>query len=50
MSLTHFQRLRKSQPLLYQNINQDGLELLRIGDVPGLVEQKPLPSSAADAA
>lgn len=45
MSLTHFQRLYSTQPLLYQNICRESLELLRIGDVPSLVEQRPLPAS-----
>jgi predicted nucleotidyltransferase len=44
MGLARFQRLRSLQPLLYQNICQDGLELLRLDSGPGLVEQQPLPA------
>lgn len=46
MSLAHFQELKSIQPLLYHNLYRDGLELLRIGDEPGLVEQRPLLVSA----
>ena len=45
MSLTRFQRLQSVQPLLYQSICRDGLELLRLGNRQGLVEQQPLPAS-----
>jgi hypothetical protein len=44
MGLACFQRLRSLQPLLYQNICQDGLELLRLDSGSGLVEQQPLPA------
>jgi predicted nucleotidyltransferase len=39
MSLTHFQRLKSIQPLLYRNVCRDGLELVRD---PGLVDQHSL--------
>ena len=42
IGLAHFQRLRSLQPLLYENICQDGVELLRIGNMPGLVERQSL--------
>jgi predicted nucleotidyltransferase len=40
MGLARFLSLRSLQPLLYENITRDGLELLRISDAPGLVEQR----------
>jgi predicted nucleotidyltransferase len=49
MSLAHLNKLRNLQPLLYQNICQDGIELLRIGDGPGLVKRQPLPASSSSA-
>jgi predicted nucleotidyltransferase len=49
MSLAHLNKLRNLQPLLYQNICQDGIELLRIGDGPDLVKRQPLPASSSGA-
>jgi len=43
ISLTHFQHLRNAQPLFHQSICQDGLELLRLSNGPGLVEEQPRP-------
>jgi len=45
--LARFQHLRSVQPLLHQSICRDGLELLRISTLPGLVERQPLPTSGA---
>lgn len=49
MSQTHLQRLRRLQPLLYQSISQDSLELLRINDAPGIAAaRQPLPAAPSE--
>jgi len=45
ISRAHDQRMQSVQPLLYQNIRRDGLELLRYDDRSGLVEHRLLPAA-----
>ncbi len=45
IGIARYQQLRSTQPLLYDHIHQDSLELLRIGDSSDLAEHQPLPSA-----
>ncbi len=38
MGIRHFQRVKRVQPLFYQNIRKDGVELFRTGNSPGLAK------------
>ena len=40
MSLARFRNLRTIQPFFFQNIQQESLELIRLSNKPGLVEQQ----------